>query len=224
MNPIYVVLPMFIVFFIILCTINQYTALEWVLFLCFVCIIGIVGTQYFLGVELTTTLSSLFEDPKVNIDIVNDKDADKDTADTDNTIPGTKGPEAYHIYGNFDYSMSKSICKAYDAKLASLSQIKDAYDKGGEWCDYGWSEDKMVLYPTQEESWKKYQEGKKDQCGIPGVNGGYNRRLNQRLGVNCYGVKPPGKMPLQVSPVETKPYIPKQGTLAPFNYKAWSQF
>ena len=221
MNPIYVVLPMFIVFFIILCTINQYTALEWILFLCFLCIIGIIGSQYFLGVELTTTLSSLF-DPKVNVDIVTNADTDKDK-DTD-ADTGMKGPEAYHIYGNFDYSMSKSICKAYDAKLATLSQIKDAYQNGGEWCDYGWSDDKMVLYPTQEESWKKYQDGKKDQCGIPGVNGGYNRRLNQRLGVNCYGVKPPGKVPIQVSPIETKLHLPKQGTLAPFNYKAWSQF
>jgi hypothetical protein len=120
--------------------------------------------------------------------------------------------------------MAKSVCKAYDATLASLSQIKEAYDKGAEWCDYGWSEDKMVLYPTQEESWKTYQKSKKDQCGIPGINGGYNRRTRQRLGVNCYGVKPSGKMPLQVSPVETAQPLPKHGTLSPFNYKAWSQF
>ena len=98
--------------------------------------------------------------------------------------------------------MARSICKAYDATLATLSQIKDSYQKGGEWCDYGWSEDGMVLYPTQESSWKKYQNGKKDQCGIPGINGGYNHRVHQRLGVNCYGVKPDGKMPLYVSPVE----------------------
>ena len=220
MSPIYVVLPMFVVFFVILCTVNQYTALEWILFLIFLCIIGVVGSQYFFGVELTTTLSSI-TDPKVNVDVVTD--AEK-TDKTDKTEPDKTGsPEAYHIYGNFDYSMSKSICKAYDAKLASLSQIKESYEKGGEWCDYGWSQDGMVLYPTQEETWKKYQDVKKDQCGIPGVNGGYNHRLNQRLGVNCYGVKPPGKVPLQASPVP-KVVLPKQGTLAPFNYKAWSQF
>jgi hypothetical protein len=234
MNPLYVVLPMFIVFFIFLLTMNQYTALEWMLFLCFLCILGVVGTQYFLGVDLTATLMNFFTKPGVNIDIVTDKDNDtndtdndNDTNDADNTNSNdtkNKSAETYHIQGQFDYSMAKSVCKAYDATLASLSQIKDAYDKGAEWCDYGWSEDGMVLYPTQEESWKKYQKDKKDQCGIPGINGGYNRRTRQRLGVNCYGVKPSGKMPLQVSPVETTQPLPKHGTLSPFNYKAWSQF
>jgi len=228
MNPLYVVIPMFVVFFIILCTVNQYTALEWIFFLCFLCIIGVIGSQYFLGVELTTTLSSLFSKPGVNVDIVKDKDTDSqddqddnDNQDNDNQ---NKNPETYHIHGQFDYSMSRSICKAYDATLATLSQIKDSYKKGAEWCDYGWSEDGMVLYPTQEESWKKYQKDKKDQCGIPGINGGYNPRLRQRLGVNCYGVKPAGKMPLQVSPVERKPVLPKEGTVSPFNYTAWSEF
>jgi len=221
MNPLYVVLPMFIVFFIFLLTMNQYTALEWIFFLCFLCIIGVIGTQYFLGVDLTTTLINFFSKPAVNVDIVTDEPKEDDTNDTDKQ----NSPETYHIQGKFDYSMSKSVCKAYDATLASLSQIKDAYEKGAEWCDYGWSEDGMVLYPTQEESWKKYQKGKKDQCGIPGINGGYNPRTRQRLGVNCYGVKPSGKMPLQVSPLEiNKPVLPKDGTLSPFNYKAWSQF
>ncbi len=253
MNPLYVVLPMFVVFFIILCTVNQYTALEWIFFLCFLCIIGVIGSQYFLGVELTTTLSSLFSKPGVNVDIVNSKDKDQTQYDNesqdqtqynnetqdqtqydngnqdqnennDTQKNKSNNPETYHIYGQFDYSMSKSICKAYDATLATLSQIKDSYQKGAEWCDYGWSEDGMVLYPTQESSWKKYQKDKKDQCGIPGINGGYNPRLRQRLGVNCYGVKPAGKMPLQASPVERKPVLPKEGTVSPFNYTAWSQF
>jgi hypothetical protein len=231
---------MFIVFFIFLLTMNQYTALEWMFFLCFLCIIGVIGTQYFLGVDLTATLMNFFSKPGVNVDIVTDgddtndtkdtskdtKDTSKDTSDTskDTSDTNTKSAETYHIQGQFDYSMAKSVCKAYDATLASLSQIKDAYDKGAEWCDYGWSEDGMVLYPTQEESWKKYQKGQKDQCGIPGINGGYNPRTRQRLGVNCYGAKPAGKMPLYPSPVENKPNLPKHGTLSPFNYKAWSQF
>jgi len=230
MNPIYVVLPMFAVFFMILITINQYSALEWVLLLCFLCIIGIVGTQYFLGVELTGTLSSLFEKPEVSVDIVTDKDKDQPPKPNQPgeppkppQPPKPSGPETYHIQGQFDYSMAKSVCKAYDATLANLTQIKDAYDKGAEWCDYGWSEDGMVLYPTQEESWKLYQKEKKDKCGIPGINGGYNPRTRQRLGVNCYGVKPSGVVPLYASPVENKPNLPKQGTISPFNYKAWSQ-
>lgn len=227
MNPMYVVLPMFAVFFIILLTVNQYNAVEWVVLLCFLCITGVIGLQYFLGVDLTATLSSVFSKPQVNVDIVTEDEPETETETTDSTKPTdpTKpsGPETYHVQGQFDYSMAKSVCKAYDATLASLSQIKEAYDKGAEWCDYGWSEDGMVLYPTQEESWKLYQKEKKDKCGIPGINGGYNPRTRQRLGVNCYGIKPSGMMPLYPSPVENKPNLPKQGTISPFNYKAWSQ-
>ena len=221
MNPMYAVLPMFVVFFLILLTVNQYSALEWMLLLIFLSITGFFGIQYFLGVDLTATLSSFFSKPEVNVDIVTDKTTETETPEQ--SEPGkTQGPETYHIQGNFDYSMAKSVCKAYDATLASLSQIKDAYEKGAEWCDYGWSEDGMVLYPTQEDSWKLYQKEKKDKCGIPGINGGYNPRTRQRLGVNCYGVKPSGVMPLNPSPVE-KPNLPKQGLISPFNYKAWSQ-
>ena len=225
MNPMYAVLPMFIVFFLILLTVNHYSALEWMVFLCFVSITGYFGVQYFLGVDLTATLSSFFEKPEVNVDIVTDKDHpdQPDHPDHPDQPVQSKGPETYHVQGQFDYSMAKSVCKAYDATLASLSQIKQAYEKGAEWCDYGWSEDGMVLYPTQEESWKLYQKEKKDKCGIPGINGGYNPRKGQRLGVNCYGVKPSGMMPLYASPVENKPNLPKQGTISPFNYKAWSQ-
>ena len=228
MNPMYAVLPMFVVFFLILLTVNDYSALEWIVLLCFLSITGFFGIQYFLGVDLTATLSSFFSKPSVNVDIVTDKEETKiDTeteTDTETVQPKPKksGPETYHVQGQFDYSMAKSVCKAYDATLASLTQIKDAYDKGAEWCDYGWSKDGMVLYPTQEESWKLYQDEKKDKCGIPGINGGYNPRRGQRLGVNCYGVKPSGMMPLYPSPVE-KPNLPKQGTISPFNYKAWSQ-
>ena len=221
MNPLYVVIPMFVVFFIILCTVNQYTALEWIIFLCFLCIIGVIGTNYFLGVELTATLSSLFSNPEIDVDIV--KTENKNGQSESDQNKSGQGPETYHINGQFDSSMARSVCKAYDAKLATLSQIKESYDKGAEWCDYGWSEDNMVLYPTQESTWKKNQSGKKDQCGIPGINGGYNHRLNQKLGVNCYGVKPSGKMPIMAAPVEQKA-TPKQGSLSPFNYVAWSQF
>jgi hypothetical protein len=223
MNPMYAVLPMFAVFFLILLTVNDYTALEWMVFLCFLSITGYIGIQYFLGVDLTATLSSVFSTPQVNVDIVTDEDKDEPNEPDQPQTTQPKGPETYHVQGRFDYSMAKSVCKAYDATLASLSQIKQAYDKGAEWCDYGWSEDGMVLYPTQEESWKEYQKEKKDKCGIPGINGGYNLRKGQRLGVNCYGVKPSGMMPLYASPVENKPNLPKQGTISPFNYKAWSQ-
>jgi len=233
MKPFYVVLPMFLIFFIFLLSINQYSALELILLVFFVSVIVLIGINYFFGVEITSTLSSLLSKPKVNIDIVDSTNvkpssssfnstSNKNLNETNqNETVKSNIPETYHINGNFDYSMSRSVCKAYNATLATLDQIKDTYKKGGEWCDYGWSEDEMVLYPTQESSWKKYQEGNKQQCGIPGINGGYNTYLNQQLGVNCYGVKPAGKMPIQMSPVEKKTF-PKQGTLSPFNYTQWN--
>ena len=60
MNPLYVVLPMFILLIMMILTMNQYTALEWLFFLCFLIIIAIVGTNYFLGIQLTTVLKNLF--------------------------------------------------------------------------------------------------------------------------------------------------------------------
>ena len=83
----------------------------------------------------------------------------------------------------------------------------------------------MVLYPTQLSSWKKYQNtDNKEQCGIPGVNGGYNHRLYQRLGVNCYGKKPEGVMPEESEEPEPQKPDPPDLTISPFNYSKWSEF
>jgi len=51
-------------------------------------------------------------------------------------------------------------------------------------------------YPTQKASWAKYQESDHPkQCGILGINGGYNIKPFQKLGVNCFGKKPDGVLP-----------------------------
>lgn len=132
--------------------------------------------------------------------------------------------QAFHVQGHFDYSMARSVCKAYGAKLATYDQIKKAHDKGAEWCDYGWSEDSMVLYPTQYKSWSIYKETDEPQrCGIPGVNGGYNNDTGQQLGVNCYGKRPKGTVPPFSYP-KTKKESPPEYTVSPFNYTSWSTF
>jgi hypothetical protein len=240
MNPMYVVIPMFLFLIIIILTMNQYSALEWLFFLCFLVIIAVIGTNYFLGIQLTTVMKNLFTKPEINTTIVKEEakppppppppPEDSDNEDSyPNKNNSTKSitsktkttPETYHIRGQYDYSKAAAVCKAYNGQLATLDQIKKAFQKGAEWCDYGWSEDSMVLYPTQENSWKEYQNtNDPQQCGIPGVNGGYNNHVNQRLGVNCFGVKPPGTMPIYPSPVtitKTSPNLP----VSPFNYKKW---
>ena len=51
------------------------------------------------------------------------------------------------------------------------------------------------MFPTQKKTWNKLQtsEENKNNCGRPGVNGGYFANPNIKFGVNCYGVKPAAK-------------------------------
>lgn len=92
-------------------------------------------------------------------------------------------------YGYYD---AKSLCSAYGAKLATYSELEEAYNKGAEWCNYGWSEGQMALFPTQQKSFDHLQtiKGHEHDCGRPGINGGYNANPLVKYGVNCYGYKP----------------------------------
>ena len=72
--------------------------------------------------------------------------------------------------GNLTYIEARGACQAQGAKLASYSQIEDAYKNGGEWCSYGWSEGQLALFPTQKETYEKLQEGcsgDQNACGRP---------------------------------------------------------
>ena len=108
--------------------------------------------------------------------------------------PQTSGPEVFYVSDNkFTYEDAPFVCKAYGAELATYTQIEQAYNMGAEWCGYGWSEGGLALFPTQEASWiaraSNPDPAKREQCGRPGVNGGYFDP-NLKFGVNCYGVKP----------------------------------
>jgi len=110
------------------------------------------------------------------------------------------GSEVFHIADNtFTYDEAQAVCAAYDAQLASLEQILDAYNHGAEWCGYGWSAGGMALYPTQKSTWDALQQEsdqtKRTACGRPGVNGGYFDPAS-KFGVNCYGIKPQGNVKL----------------------------
>ena len=99
----------------------------------------------------------------------------------------------FHIPANkYTYDDSKQVCKAYGARLATYNEIEKAYEEGGDWCSYGWTDSQMVLYPTQKERWEKLQaiEGHENDCGRPGVNGGYIANPNAEFGINCYGERP----------------------------------
>jgi hypothetical protein len=101
--------------------------------------------------------------------------------------------EVFNISNNlYTYDDSQAICAAYGAKLATYDQIEDTYNKGGEWCNYGWSDGQMIFFPTQKSTWNKLQTDPKNKnnCGRPGINGGYIANPYMKFGVNCYGKKP----------------------------------
>lgn len=105
-----------------------------------------------------------------------------------------KKKEVFNIdLNDFSYEEAPMVCKALGAKIATYDQVIEAHKKGAHWCNYGWSANQMALYPTQENIWKKLQEGDEDMrniCGKPGVNGGHFENKELKFGVNCYGTKP----------------------------------
>lgn len=107
-----------------------------------------------------------------------------------------EGPEqVFHISNqNYTYDEARCKCGSYDAKLATYPQIVEAYNKGAEWCSYGWSEGQTAYYPTQKCNWEKKSKKEREACGKPGINGGFFSDKKLRFGVNCFGKKPEGKI------------------------------
>jgi len=177
-----------------------------------IAIIGVViiinAFAYFLGVDIITKLKNLFS-PNPEIDI---------KVDT-SRAEAVKAPvpeilikkQVFNIPSNeFVYEDAKALCKAYGARLATYKELEDAYNKGANWCNYGWSEGQMALYPTQYETWKALQkiEGHENDCGRPGINGGYMINPLLKFGVNCYGYKP-RMTQKEKELMETNPVYPK---------------
>jgi len=104
--------------------------------------------------------------------------------------------EVFNIGNNmYTYDDAQSVCASFDARLATYDEVEDTYNKGGEWCNYGWSEGQSAYFPTQKQTWQNLQKSEKTKnaCGRPGVNGGYIENPNARFGVNCFGKKPKPK-------------------------------
>jgi len=89
-----------------------------------------------------------------------------------------------------------------------------------------------VLYPTQYKTWQQYKEAGITPCGHPGVNGGYNNNLLQRLGANCFAPKPAQTGEI-AAPVMPQAVVDKRVQywanelpnikVSPFNYSTWSE-
>ena len=159
---------------------------EVILWSIFIVLIILNGFQYFFNVNLTTRFIDFFtEKPKLEITM----DVPEDEPVQELKIKR----EVFNIPDNtYTYDDAKAVCAAYGAQLASYDQIENAYKGGGEWCNYGWSDKQMALFPTQKETWDKLQKikGHEHDCGRPGINGGFIDNKNIQFGVNCYGYKP----------------------------------
>ena len=156
-------------------------------------------------------------------------------------LPGG-GKEVFNISSNkYTYYDAEPLCRAFGAELATFDQVKDAWSKGADWCNYGWTKGQLAVYPTSDETYEKLQSGPEEQrmaCGRPGLNGGYFDNPEMRFGVNCYGKKPPQSKHDSVDMAKGAPLSPDALAfdkkvnqyktdadsigLNPFNTKSWS--
>jgi len=139
-----------------------------------------------------------FEDKKQNVTMPPEAPQDDTVHEkrlVEKILPGRQ--EVFNISKNaYTYYDAEPLCKALGAELATYEQVKQAYTRGADWCNYGWVKGQMAVYPTQNNTWQQLQQGPEDQrdaCGRPGLNGGFFDNPELKFGVSCYGVKPDQK-------------------------------
>ena len=215
--------------------------------------------EYVYNINLSTKIYDIFTNsPKVDINIDHNNGTSSTSSSSTSSdyldSSGNYNPllldnldtkkQVFNIPGNnYDYNSAKAICKAYNSELATYNQVEDIYKNGGEWCNYGWSEGQMALFPTQQTTYNNLQkiEGHEHDCGRPGINGGYIANPSIKFGVNCYGVKPlitqeesdlmktmtpypeTEKDKAFQSQVDTLKNKISEILVSPFNYKSWTQ-
>jgi hypothetical protein len=174
----------------------------------------------------------------------NETDAEKEAGKPliEKILPSGGSSEVFNVSKNtFNYYDAEPLCKALGAELATYEQVKSAWEKGADWCNYGWVKGQTAVYPTQKETWTKLQAGPEDQrtsCGVPGLNGGFFDNPEMRFGVNCYGPKPeqsqhdatdaatgipmsPEALEINRKVAEFRTEAPSLGIM-PFNTNKWS--
>jgi len=207
----------------------------------FVILVIINGLQYFFGIDIVAKLKNLFTgSPEVDITV----DTSRAEAVKAPVPEILIRPQVFNIPGNdYIYPDAKALCSAYGARLATYKEVEEAYKDGGEWCNYGWSDGQMALFPTQQKTFDELQkiEGHENDCGRPGVNGGYIANPKVRFGVNCYGFKP-RMTSTEEDLMASEPIYPKTAKdiamenrvnywkdrlskilVSPFNHNTWSR-
>jgi Extracellular link domain len=219
-------------------------------------LIGLVAAQYLFGINVATSLTNVFDgQPQVNVAVEQDNtnintgnenvitEMENDLENWNTKTKNKMRDQVFNIPGNYyNYEDAKVMCDAYGARLANYDEIEEAYNKGGEWCNYGWSEGQNAFFPTQKATFDNLQQikGHEHDCGRPGINGGYIANPNVKFGVNCFGQKP-NITEEERELMETSTPYPKteedihmekkvnywkhhlnEILLSPFNYNNWS--
>lgn len=182
---------------------NYVVFLELLMWSIFILLILLNGVSYLFNVDITTGIKNIFSsDAEVNVKVESDNLSDiltnvEPTSESTSESTGESNnmlkEEVYHIPGNkYTFNDAKAIAKSFGGRLATYKEVEEAYNKGADWCSYGWSKGQMALFPTQESKWNNLQEieGHEHDCGRPGINGGFIDNPNVKFGVNCYGIKP----------------------------------
>jgi hypothetical protein len=181
--------------------------LEVIMWGTFIVLLMVNGYQYFFNMNIVTSVQGLFSDrPKIDITVQKPDD------ESETTVPELRYfKQVFHVPGNeYTYDDAKAVCKAFDARLAAYDEVEKAYNNGGEWCSYGWSANQMALFPTQKKTWDRLQKikGHENDCGRPGINGGFIANPDVRFGINCYGFKPQITA-AEADDMKTAPVFPK---------------
>ena len=207
----------------------------------FIILVIINGLQYFFGVDIVASLKNILTgNPEVDITV----DTSRVDAAKSEVPQILLKPQVFNIPENtYIYADAKALCSAYGSRLATYKEVEESYNKGGEWCNYGWSDGQMALFPTQQKTFDELQkiEGHENDCGRPGVNGGYMSNPALKFGVNCYGYEP--RMTTEEEDLmATQPIYPKtekdiamenrvnywkdkltEILVSPFNHNTWSK-
>lgn len=158
--------------------------------------------KYVLQISIRDFLNNIFD---------NTWNKEDDLTSTDNK--STTNEEVFNIANNiYTYDDAQAVCKSFNGRLATYDEVEKAYNDGGEWCNYGWSDNQSIYFPTQKKTWDNLQKttNNKNDCGRPGINGGFIANPYTRFGVNCYGVKPkPSEKELQYMNTSKTKIMPK---------------
>ena len=167
--------------------------IEVIMWALFIFLVLINGLQYFFSLDIKASIKNIFAPtPEVDIKIEDKKPPPPPPAPK--KVPEIMiEKQVFNIpHQRYTYDEADALCAAYGANLASYDNILSAYKSGAEWCNYGWSQDQMIFYPTQKKTYDGLQQlkGREHNCGRVGINGGYFQDKHTQFGVNCYGYKP----------------------------------